>query len=124
MVGQFQAEPNPARTSRIRRPMSEFRIRLASGPTTIDHNEIVGSMGNISFSTFGDDPVVLARGNETEEFHFPRPEHIQQDMIQAVVDQLTGRGESPSTGRSAARTSRVIDALLEDWRLEQQINFD
>jgi predicted dehydrogenase len=80
--------------------------------------ELVGESGRIMFSTFGaNDPVRLETTSESEEFEIAHPEHIQQPMIQAVVDELNGRGTSPSTGESAARTSRVMDQLLFDWRM-------
>jgi hypothetical protein len=40
-----------------------------------------------------------------------------------VVDALTGHGESPSNGQSAARTARVIDGLLSDYRESHGINY-
>ncbi|MCK4793694.1 MAG: hypothetical protein KAV87_58740 [Desulfobacteraceae bacterium] len=39
-------------------------------------------------------------------------EHIQQPLIQTIVDELTGAGRCPSTGNSAAQTSWVIDKIL------------
>lgn len=79
--------------------------------------ELVGANGRIAFSTFGgNDPVRLETTSESEEFQIPHPDHIQQPMIQAIVDELNGQGTSPSTGETAARTSRVMDQLLFDWR--------
>ena len=43
---------------------------------------------------------------------------MQLPLIQTVVDALTGRGECPSTGRTALRTARVIDTLLAGYRAE------
>ena len=79
--------------------------------------EIVGSEGTLRFSVFGDQPHVLttARGRRTLRPK-PHPRHIQQPLIATVVDALAGRGTCPSTGTSAARTSRVIDRLLADHR--------
>jgi predicted dehydrogenase len=82
--------------------------------------EIVGDKGRITFATFGfaDEPVRLERtGAKAEEFVIPHPPHIQQPMIQAIVDELNGKGKSPSTGDSGARTSRVMDEMLADWRM-------
>jgi predicted dehydrogenase len=80
-----------------------------------DRNEIVGSRGSISFSTFGDGPIRLTADGRTEEFPADNPEHIQQPLIQTVVDELLGRGTCPSTGTSAARTSRVLDAMIANY---------
>lgn len=80
--------------------------------------ELIGEAGRITFSTFGgSDPVRLETTGESEEFQIAHPEHIQQPMIQAVVDELNGVGQSPSTGETAARTSRVMDRMLADWRM-------
>jgi len=43
------------------------------------------------------------------------PPHIQQPLIQTIVDDLLGRGSCPSTGETARRTSRVMDAALDSF---------
>ena len=43
-----------------------------------------------------------------------KPEHVQQPLIQTVVDELLGRGTCPSTGETAARTNRVMEAIVKD----------
>ena len=59
-------------------------------------------------------PVTLERAGEVrEEFPFAPPEHVQQPLIQSVVDELLGRGTCPSTSESAARTSRVLDEIVK-----------
>jgi hypothetical protein len=79
----------------------------------IDVTEIVGSQGKISFSTYGADPVLLTTVDGVTEFEIEYPEHIQQPLIQTVVDNLNGTGACPSTGVSAARTTWVIDHILK-----------
>jgi predicted dehydrogenase len=78
-----------------------------------DETTIVGSKGQISFETFGAGQFQLATdsaGEKTCEFELPR--HIQQCLIEAVVNDLLGKGTSPSTGESAARTNRVMDEIF------------
>jgi len=77
-----------------------------------DQTEIVGSKGKITYSTFDDQPVILTTTQGREEFGYEYPPHIQQPLIQTVVDDLNGRGTCPSTGESAARTSWVMDQML------------
>ncbi|MFC0215888.1 Gfo/Idh/MocA family protein [Paenibacillus chartarius] len=75
-------------------------------------NEIVGSSGSIRFSTYGTEPVQLIDADGTvHEIGFNMPEHIQQPLIQSIVDELTGTGVCASTGVSAARTSAVMDRM-------------
>ena len=73
---------------------------------------ISGSKGMIRFATFSFEPIVLQHGNFSSEFSFPRPEHIQQPLIETVVAHLCGRAQSPSDGFSAARANRVMDQIL------------
>ena len=79
---------------------------------TLDRTEIIGSYGRIAFSTFGSDPVLLTTRDGDTEFAIEYPPHIQQPLIQSVVDDLLGLGQCPSTGESAARTSWVMDQML------------
>jgi predicted dehydrogenase len=75
--------------------------------------EITGHRACLLFSTFAEMPLELRRPHAaTEAFHIPHPPHIQQPLIQTVVDSLLGRGTCPSTGETAARTNRVMDAIL------------
>ena len=82
--------------------------------------EIVGDRGLLRFSTFGEIPVTLQNERGEQSFDIPHPPHVQQPLIQTVVDELRGRGTCPSTGRSALRTSIVMDAMLADWRAEHE----
>jgi len=77
-----------------------------------DRVQIVGSEGKVSFSCFDHAPVVLQTDSETTQFNLPRPAHVQQPLLQTVVDELLGRGTCPSTGVTAARTSWVLDRII------------
>ena len=77
-----------------------------------DEVEIIGTAGALRFSCFADEPLRLLTARGVEQIKAPYPETVQLPLIQTVVDALTGHGESPSTGRSAVRTARVIDGLL------------
>ncbi len=77
--------------------------------------EIIGTEGRIALSTFGNEAVGLETAQGRQQFDLPNPPHIQQPLIQTIVDALHGRGSCPSTGISAARTSRVIDSVLSSY---------
>ena len=84
--------------------------------TREDIVEIVGSEGSIRFATFANRPVEVDAHGRREKFQIPHPPHIQQPLIQLVVNTLNGTAECPSTGESAARTSWVMDRILEEYR--------
>lgn len=80
-----------------------------------DRVEIIGADGRVGFSTFDEEPILLDRGGATESIAIPHPPHVQQPLIQTIVDELNGHGRCPSTGDSGARTTRVMDALLKTY---------
>jgi predicted dehydrogenase len=76
---------------------------------------VKGNLGTLRFSVFGDEPLAWDHGGTTELLAYPNPPHVQQPLIQAVVDELLGRGASPSTGDSARRASAVMDTVLAGY---------
>jgi predicted dehydrogenase len=73
---------------------------------------IYGSKGQISFDYFTDFTVTLTLdGKAPEKMAFDIPKHIQQPLIQTIVNELTGSGQCPSTGVSGARTAWVMDQI-------------
>lgn len=85
---------------------------VSSSESRRDTVTIVGTKGEISFSTFAFQPIKIKTSEGIKEFPFERPEHIQQALIQTIVDELRGIGHCPSTGISGARTSLVMDNIL------------
>jgi predicted dehydrogenase len=82
-----------------------------------DVTEIIGSKGKIAYDTFAMGPVRLVTAAGIEEFELPPPAHIQEPLIRTVVAELQGKGKCPSTGISAARTSRTMDWIAGNVRL-------
>lgn len=80
-----------------------------------DQITIQGETGEIKLSTFGNEPVEMRTENGTERFDRPNPPHIQQPLIQTIVDAWYGVGRCASTGATAARTSRVMDIVLSSY---------
>ncbi len=77
-----------------------------------DRMEIIGSEGKITFAAFDKVPVILETAKGTQKFDLSPPVHIQQPFIQTIVEELTGQGECPSTGITAARTAWVMDQIV------------
>ena len=88
-----------------------------------DEVEVVGTEGSLRFSCFAGEPLRLVTARGVEEIEAPYPEVVQQPLIQAVVDALTGVGASPSDGHTAVRTARVIDTLLSEYRDSHGITY-
>jgi predicted dehydrogenase len=73
---------------------------------------IEGSKGRVSFPFFGDNSVTLERdGKPKEVFRFNISKHIQQNLINTIVDELMGIGKCESTGVSGARTNLVMEQI-------------
>jgi predicted dehydrogenase len=81
-----------------------------------DSVEITGEYGHVKFPVFSSEPVRLKMIREDESYLIENPKYIQQPHIESIVKELNGLGKCPSHGKSAARTSWVIDRILESWR--------
>jgi len=101
--------------------------RLDSGRATFnfsaDHREdrfsIRGENGRLEFSCFGTEPLVLEiDGSSKQVIELPTPPHVQQPLIQAIVDALRGNPaplEWLSTGAVGLRTQKVMDRAVETF---------
>jgi predicted dehydrogenase len=83
--------------------------------TALDRTEIAGTRGRLWFPTFDEGPVSIETDGGVETVTIPHPAHVQQPLIQSVVDELRGVGSCPSSGVSAARTTRIMDQLLHGY---------
>ncbi|MDA3881424.1 MAG: Gfo/Idh/MocA family oxidoreductase [Prolixibacteraceae bacterium] len=77
--------------------------------------EIVGTKGRIEFSCFDFVPVKLVTTTGIEAFDFPKPEHVQQNLIQNVVKALRGEETPLSDGQSGAVTNKVMEEIVRDY---------
>lgn len=83
--------------------------------TALDQAEIIGTRGKITYATFDTAPIVLTNEAGTTEIPVTQPDHVQQPLIQSIVNELNGQGTCPSTGESAARTSWAMDQLVAEY---------
>ncbi|WJE15119.1 Gfo/Idh/MocA family oxidoreductase [Halobacillus sp. ACCC02827] len=86
-----------------------------SSYTNKDENRIVGTEGEIRFSTFDEEPVVLLTESGEESFSIKHPKHIQEPHIRSITAELLGEGSCPSTGKTALRTNVVMDDLVHAY---------
>ncbi len=81
-----------------------------------DEIVILGEKGEIRLSCFAASETLMLKTNEGESvLSFKNPEHISQNLVKQVIDELRGKGACVSTGESAARTSRVLDQMVSDY---------
>jgi predicted dehydrogenase len=86
-----------------------------------DWFEFVGTDGKLGFAFFDETPLSLTTSVGMTEFAIPNPPHVQQPLIQTIVDELLGRGSCPSTGVSGLRTAKVMDQILDSYRTGFQV---
>ena len=87
----------------------------ASANASLERTTIYGSKGLLSFPFFGDYHIALKiEGKKEEVMRFDLPKHVQQPLIQTVVDELMGRATCPSKGLSGARTNWVMERISKD----------
>jgi predicted dehydrogenase len=85
--------------------------------------EIFGERGKITFSAFTAAPLKLITADDEKSWKIENPKYIQLPHIQSIVDELLGTGTCPSHGENAARTSRIMDQMIENWRKLKGIKF-
>ncbi len=73
---------------------------------------IIGSEGIIKFHFFTGSKVEVRSTTLHKTFDFDFPKHIQQPLIQTIIDELHGNGKCPSDGISGARTNWVMGEIL------------
>ena len=80
-------------------------------PFQKDLVEIIGEKGKLEFSVFEFNPIIHTIGTQSESHSIAPPENIQMPFIQSIVSEMMGKGKCPSTGKSAAVTSKVMDII-------------
>jgi hypothetical protein len=89
---------------------------MAQAHNEIDSLIIQGTKGQVNASTFGNKTFQLRIGDNIETIKFEPPMHIQQPLVQYIVEELTTDAAScPSTGATASLTNLIIDQVLYDY---------
>lgn len=84
-----------------------------------DSCEIIGEKGTIKFPVFGNQFEVI-NPVDSKTFDFLQPEHIQQPMIQKVVDYFLDHGENPCSANEALKSMQVMEAFLKGKTIQQE----
>jgi predicted dehydrogenase len=113
-AGYYRAEDIVTGTYRFESGIHGVGKWCFSAFENVDVNEIVGSKGKITFSTFGDEPIVLTTTSGKEQWSFERPQHVHQPLVETIMAELTGDyGQCPSNGVNGARTNWVMGELVK-----------
>lgn len=79
---------------------------------TIDSCEIIGTKGKIMFPFFG--TFVNLKNEEGEQtVNFTHPEHIQQPMIEKIVNYFRGEGPNPCPIEEAVTLMKIMDTFTK-----------
>ena len=86
----------------------------AAPNSEVELTTIYGSKGQLSFTFFSNFHIELKiNGQRKKILKFDMPKHIQQPLIQTIVDDLQGKGTCISTGVSGARTNWVMEQMCQ-----------
>lgn len=111
-AGYYQAEDIVTGTYRFESGVHGVGNWCFSAFEDVDVNEIVGSKGKITFSTFGNEPIMLTTAGGTEQWSFDPPQHVHQYLVETIVAELIGESrQCPSTGVTGARTNWVMGKI-------------
>ena len=74
-----------------------------------DNCEIIGSKGKIQFSIFGDPKISMTVEGKKENFLFDTLQHVQQPMIEKVVNHFLDNAPNPCSAEEGAKVMEMID---------------
>ena len=82
-----------------------------SAPERKDQCEIIGADGTLRFSIFDHQPLVIIKDGKETNIEFEKLEHVQQPMIQKVVEYFLGLAPNPCSGEEGLQVMQMIDSL-------------
>jgi predicted dehydrogenase len=74
-----------------------------------DNCDIIGTEGKISFTFFEHKPIYLTHKGKTETLTFDPIPHVQQPMIEQVVNYFLGQAPNPCSGDDGVMVMKLID---------------
>lgn len=81
-----------------------------------DTCEIIGTEGKLSFSVFGHQPIIVSKEGTEQQLTFELLQHVQQPMIQRVVEYFSGQAENPCTAEEGIEVMRMMDQMtMKNW---------
>jgi len=74
-----------------------------------DSCEIVGSEGKISFPIFEHKKITITKNGRTQVIPYEPLPHVQEPLIQKIVDYFLDKGSNPSSGEDGAMTMWLME---------------
>lgn len=79
--------------------------------TEEDSCEIIGEAGSIRFSFFNAAPLIVQTATMQQAYEFPALQHVQQPMIEKVVQYFLGNAVNPCSGEDGVIIMEWLDAM-------------
>ena len=79
---------------------------------TTDHCEIVGSTGAIYFSVFSGNTITVIAKGVVHTYSFETLPHVQQPMIEKVVQYFLGAAPNPCSGDEGVEVMRMMEHMI------------
>jgi predicted dehydrogenase len=73
--------------------------------------EIIGSEGKLSFPIFDHKQLILEKQGTQTTIEFDRLQHVQQPMIQKVVEYFLGQSSNPCSAGEGVEVMKMMDAM-------------
>ncbi|MBO9681588.1 MAG: Gfo/Idh/MocA family oxidoreductase [Flavisolibacter sp.] len=80
-----------------------------------DHCVIIGSNGKLSFSIFDHNPLILEKDGKQTVIEFDKLQHVQQPMIQKVVEYFLEQTPNPCSASEGVEVMKMMDAIASKF---------
>lgn len=112
--GLYKAEDSVSACFRFENglPGSGSWCFIAHDSAREDRIEVIGDQGELSFSVFTYDPIVLQTSAGMQRITVPNPPYVQYPLIKSVIEHLQGHGICTCTSVSATPVNWVMDRIL------------
>ena len=75
--------------------------------------EIIGTDGSIRFGVFDQQGVTLATAGNVQKYTFDYPQHVQQSLIEKVVQYFRGEAPNPCPMEAGVSVMQLMDAFTQ-----------
>ena len=112
--GLYQAEDSVSACFRFESglPGSGSWCFVAYKSAKEDRIEVIGERGQLSFSVFTYEPIVLQTTDGIQRIEVPNPPYVQYPLIKNVIEHLQGKGICDCTSVSATPVNWAMDRIL------------